>query len=334
MSDLAMGILMLVAAGAMNASFTVPMKFSRKWAWENTWLAWSVIALLILPPVVAYFAVPDLADVYMQAGWAPLLIVIACGAGWGISQVCFGLAVDAIGIASAFAIILGVSGAVGGTVDLVTKHVDKVHSSAGATVLLGVVLLAAGVAVCAVAGRQREVALGRSLDQRSFLRGVVYCLIGGVGAALIGLGLAWGTHVVRAAKSAGAPEIWRATAVWLPLMVAGAIPNVIYCIYLLRKNGTAQRFKEPGTGTYWALAAVMAVLWFGSTLLYGMSLTYVGALGAAVVWPAYMAMIVLIAAAAGMLTGEWKKAGKGPIRIQMAGTAILLIAIVVLSRGM
>lgn len=334
MSDLAVGILLLVAAGVMNASFTVPMKFSRKWGWENSWLAWSLIALLVLPPLVAYFVVPDLADVYVQAGWVPVLIVVACGIGWGVSQVCFGLAVEAAGIGPAFAIMLGVSAATGGLVDLVTRHADKVTSPLGITVMLGIVLVAAGAAVCAVAGRRREATRGSSTVELSFVRKFSYFLVGGVGSSLVGLGLAWGMHVIRAAKAAGAPEYWRATAVWVPLMMAGAIPNLIYCIYRLRKNGTAQGFRESGTGMYWALAAVMAVLWFGSTLLYGISLTYVGASGAAVVWPVYMAMAVIFSFLSGMLTGEWRSAGKAPIRIQLAGTVILIVGIAVLARGM
>jgi len=31
-----------VVAGVLNASFALPMKFTRRWAWENTWAVWSV----------------------------------------------------------------------------------------------------------------------------------------------------------------------------------------------------------------------------------------------------------------------------------------------------
>ena len=45
MNESVFGILLLVLAGAMNGSFTLPMKFTGKWAWENTWLAWTIFAL-------------------------------------------------------------------------------------------------------------------------------------------------------------------------------------------------------------------------------------------------------------------------------------------------
>jgi hypothetical protein len=35
----------------------------------------------------------------------------------------------------------------------------------------------------------------------------------------------------------------------------------------------------------------------------------------------------------GFLTGEWKDAGKAPLRVQMAGVGILILAVIVLSRA-
>ena len=53
MNQSAIGILLLILAGAMNGSITLPMKFTKKWAWENTWLAWTIFALCVFPPVLA-----------------------------------------------------------------------------------------------------------------------------------------------------------------------------------------------------------------------------------------------------------------------------------------
>jgi len=57
-------MLLLIPAAAMNGSFTLPMKFTRKWAWENTWLAWTIFALCIFPPALAWLTVPSLGQVY------------------------------------------------------------------------------------------------------------------------------------------------------------------------------------------------------------------------------------------------------------------------------
>src|SRR5271168_4199516 len=126
-TSLPLGILLLVLAGAMNGSFTLPMKFTRQWAWENTWLAWTIFALGIFPPLLTFSTISHPGAVYAQPGMAPFeMIVLACGAGWGASQVFFGLAVDAVGIALAFSVILGISAAVGSLIPLVREHPEKI----------------------------------------------------------------------------------------------------------------------------------------------------------------------------------------------------------------
>src|ERR1039458_8498383 len=168
MNQSAMGIMLLILAGAMNGSFTLPMKFTRKWAWENTWLAWTIFALCIFPPLLAFLTVPSLGQVYSDAGSGPIAIAAGCGAGWGVSQVFFGLAVDAVGIALAFSVILGISAAVGALIPLFAA--STAFTSQGIAVMGGVALVIVGVLVCAKAGRAREAALGRSEEHTSELQ--------------------------------------------------------------------------------------------------------------------------------------------------------------------
>lgn len=323
---------MLLLAGAMNGSFTLPMKFTRQWAWENTWLAWTLFALGAFPPLLTFATVPSLGAVYQQAGAAIVLTVAGFGAGWGISQVFFGLAVDAVGIALAFSVILGISTAVGSLIPLIRLHPEKIFTSGGMIIVLGVGLVLAGVGICAAAGRKREAALGRgAAGKPSMGKGLVFCLISGLGSALVNFGLAFGGPLISAAQNAGAPPMWAPNAVWLPLMCAGGVPNLIYCLYLLRKNGTGPRFGAAGTGFYWALAAVMAFFWFGSTVLYGVATVELGALGPVVAWPLFMSLIVITASIWGVATGEWRDTGKQPVRVMFAGVGVLVLAICVLS---
>src|SRR5579872_4532881 len=103
MTDPALGIVLLLASGIASASFTVPMKLASGWAWENTWLLWSVFTLLLLPPAVTIATVPHLFSVYEQTGRGVFVVMLGLGAAWGVAQTLFGLAVDAIGITLAFA---------------------------------------------------------------------------------------------------------------------------------------------------------------------------------------------------------------------------------------
>ncbi|HEV2420563.1 MAG TPA: L-rhamnose/proton symporter RhaT [Candidatus Acidoferrales bacterium] len=329
------GVLLLVVAGIMNGSFTLPMKFTRQWAWENTWLVWTIWALVIFPPLMTVLTVPHLSSVYASVPAMVIVIVAACGAGWGISQVFFGLAVESVGIALAFSIILGIAAAVGGLFPLIRYHADKLFAPSGIDVLAGVALVIVGVGICAHAGRKREAALGQGVDSNkaSTMRGLVYCIISGVGSALVNIGFTSGPRLLTAAEQSGAATQWAPNAIWLPLMVAGGIPNLIYCIYLVRKNHNAKNFSRPGTSSYYILAGIMGVFWFASTLLYGIAAGKMGSLGTAVGWPVFMSMIVITASIWGVLTGEWRGTGRRPLEIMCGGVAMLILAIIVLSRA-
>ncbi|MGA7340124.1 MAG: L-rhamnose/proton symporter RhaT [Terracidiphilus sp.] len=331
MSGASWGLPILVLAGVMNASFTLPMKYTRRWAWENTWLAWTFFALLLLPPVVTWATVPHLGAVYRSAEANVVLEVIGFGAGWGVAQVFFGLAVDAIGIALTFSLVLGTSAAVGTLVPLLRLHPGLLNTPAGHGVLAGVGLVIAGVLVCAVAGRRREKAMKvQAGPRKNATLGLVLAILCGFGASFVNFGLAFGAPLVESARAFGAGALYASNAVWLPLMLAGAAPNVFYCVWLLRKNRTAGKFPSGGAG-HWALALVMAACWFGSTLLYGLATIKLGAWGPILGWPLFMSLIVITASLLGMITGEWKNSGASPLRIQWAGVALLVLAVFVLA---
>ena len=335
MNESTLGLVILLIAGVMNAGFTLPMKFTRKWAWENTWFAFTIFALLVLPPIVTWATVPQLGEVYGQAGTAVAARVFAFGAGWGVAQVFFGLAVDAIGIALTFSIILGLSAALGSLIPLIQLHSDKVFTGGGMGVIAGVVLVVIGVTVLAVAGRRREAATATAPQpgKASFGKGLTFALSAGVLAACMNFAIAFGSTVREAAVSAGADPLWAPMAIWLLVMLGGAIPNLVYTLHLLRKNHTGSRFSQSGTAGHWFLAGAMAFLWFASTLLYGVASVKLGDLGAVLGWPLFMSLIVITASVLGYATGEWKGAGKQPVRIMSAGVVVLVVAVFVLANA-
>jgi L-rhamnose-H+ transport protein len=128
----------------------------------------------------------------------------------------------------------------------------------------------------------------------------------------------------------GASALTASNAVWMPLMVAGALPNLVYCFWLLKKNRTAGKFPTGGA-IHWVLAFVMAVCWFGSTLLYGVATVMMGEWGPILGWPLFMSLIVIVASLLGMLSGEWKGSGVAPLRIQWIGVALLVVAVFILA---
>jgi L-rhamnose-H+ transport protein len=333
MSDTTAGLSILVVAGVMNASFTLPMKFTRTWSWENTWLVWSVFALVLLPPIVTGLTVPDLDNVYRDAGMRPILLAATFGLGWGIAQVFFGLAVESIGIALTFSIVLGISAAVGSLLPLFQLHPRRLFTSAGGGVVAGVALVILGVGFCAVAGRRREAVRtsGKGQPKSPTRQGLILAILCGCGASFVNFGLTFGHPLLVSAEKFGASPLWAPNAAWLPLMLAGSIPNILYCVYLLAKNKTHRRYATSGTASQILLALAMALFWFGSTLLYGVSVGKLGELGPVLGWPVFMSLIVITASVLGTVTGEWKNAGKQPLQIQLTGVGFLVAAVFVLA---
>jgi len=184
-----------------------------------------------------------------------------------------------------------------------------------------------------VAGRRREAVLGGASGRgsASMVRGLVLSILCGLGASFVNFGLAFGHPLLVSAEKFGAAPQWAPNAAWLPLMLAGSIPNILYCVYLLSKNKTQRKFVSGSFVSHALLALVMAILWFGSTLLYGVSAGNMGVLGPILGWPLFMSLIVITASVLGILTGEWKNTGKQPLRIQLAGVAFLVAAVFVLA---
>jgi L-rhamnose-H+ transport protein len=333
MDQAGVGFMILLVAGVMNASFTLPMKFTRNWNWENTWLIWTLFALVIFPPIAAFSTIPHLGQLYGEVAAGLVVTVAIFGAGWGIAQVLFGLAVDSIGIALTFSIVLGISAAVGSVIPLIRLHPEKLLTTGGLFTIAGVVLVIVGVTICAIAGRHREAAMAArdGRPKANMSQGLACAILCGFGAALVNFGLAFGGPLLDAAKRHGAAELWAGNAVWLPLMLAGSIPNFVYCVYLLRKNKSADRYARPGTASYWVLAAIMAFFWFASTALYGIATGKLGSWGTILGWPLFMSLIVITASVLGIVTGEWKGSGRRPVRIQVAGVAVLVVAVFVLA---
>src|ERR1700761_4723942 len=106
-------LLAILVAGLMNGSFAVPMKWTRHWAWENTWLAWSLVALVLFPWSMVGLAVPASYELYRHAAGRVLLLVCLSGAAWGASQVLFGLGIKRVGMALGFAIVIGLAALMG-----------------------------------------------------------------------------------------------------------------------------------------------------------------------------------------------------------------------------
>ncbi len=329
MADTAIALGLLVGASVINTGFAIPMKHTPRWAWENMWLLWTCLGLIVLPTAFGWFTVVGLWQV-LASNPRVLASVVGLGILWGTSQVFFGLALPAAGIAVSFAVILGLSLAVGSLVPLVTSS-SLPASSHVMAMLAGIVIALLGVTVCMVAACRRNAAKGVAAKVSAV--GLLYCIAAGVGSGIMNVGLVAGAPLMHAAFARGTDTAWMQHAVWVPFLLGGAAPNMIFCWWRLRSNRTARLFRAPGTVRYWVFALLMATCWFGSAVAYGIAAAQMGAAGPVLAWPVYMSLLVIAGTVAGILTGEWKLPERKPLRTMGLGISLLTAAIVVVTVG-
>src|SRR5579863_7306328 len=140
--------LLVLCAAIMNAAYALPMKLNRKWEWEQSWFAFSILGVAVVPTVIAVLTVPGLWSTYAEVSIGTLAKMVLFGASWGVSLVFFGLALTRLGLAITFAVCLGTSAAVGALTPLIAQHADRVMTRQGEQILLGVLVIIFGVTFC------------------------------------------------------------------------------------------------------------------------------------------------------------------------------------------
>ena len=77
-----LGVLLAMAGGVMVGNCMVPLNYLRTWRWENAWIVFSIVALLVLPWSLAFLRVPHLLAVYSQVNSSSFVMPFVYGAGW------------------------------------------------------------------------------------------------------------------------------------------------------------------------------------------------------------------------------------------------------------
>jgi L-rhamnose-H+ transport protein len=330
--NLAAGVAGVLIGGIFNGSFVAPMKLMRRWSWEAGWLVYSLTGLVIIPWLAALATVPGLFGIYAEASAGTLFSVLGYGFGWGVGSVLFGIGVSRMGLAVGYGLILGLIAPIGTFYPMLMLHRERLFTAQGRALILGTLIVLAGIFLCAKAGRLREQATGRPQAARtSFGAGLLICVLAGIFSPMLNFTFVFGAELQRMALARGAAPGLASNAIWPLALTAGAITNAGYAWLLLKRNRTAAELKGPAG--HWALGAAMGALCFASFLVYGQGATALGELGGIVGWPLFMSMALITSNALGALSGEWRGAPRAAWGWSMAGIALLIAAITVIARG-
>jgi L-rhamnose-H+ transport protein len=325
------GLLIALIAGAIGSAVLLPMKFVRGWAWEAMWLAYAVFAYLSFPWVVAVATIPDLRLAYEEAGWQPAVQTAAAGAFWGAGVVCFGLAIDRLGLSLGYAVIMGLSIVVGSLTPLVVSGGGE--GGAGLSILGSDAVILLGLFLSVGAGAMRADSSARGPAAGEFWVGLALAVFSGVTASLISFALALGAPITDRAVAHGASSLWKANAVWALAVSAGSVPSLVFCGWLLQERRGWDAYRAAGARANLGWCFLMGVAFMASTVLYGTATGLMRSdIATAVGWPVYIGSIILGTSFWGWCFGEWKGASRASIGVMLAGVAAQVVGIALLNR--
>jgi len=325
------GVALTLLGGILAGICMLPMKFPKRLQWENTWLLFSLVALLFLPWALAWILVPEVLAVYGGLPARAFLAPVAFSAGWGVAQVLFGLSIARLGVALAYAIIIGLGTVLGTLVPLFVKAGQVVGTWRGTLIFAGIAVMVAGIAVSAWAGRMRERAASAAAAQ-SYGGALALAVLCGLLAPMLNYAFAFGESIAAAAVRQGASSTRAVYAVWPVALLGGLAVNVAYAGWLLSRNRTWGRYRQAWRSEAWS-GCLMGILWMAAMAVYGVSSVYLGVLGTSVGWALFQIFMIMTANLSGVLTGEWAQAPPAARRRLWFGLALLASATIVIALG-
>ncbi|MDB5328836.1 MAG: L-rhamnose-proton symporter, partial [Phycisphaerales bacterium] len=252
-SNLLAGLVYHWIGGLAAASFYIPYKLIRRWAWETYWLVSGFFSWVIAPTLMALLLVPDLFNILRHAPGRSVALAFGWGMVWGVGGLTFGLTIRYLGIALGVAIALGLCTACG---TLIPPLADGsfgqiVHRHSGQVILLGIGVCLAGIVVNGIAGVSKEKELSDADKQSGiaefhFWKGLGVATCSGVMSAAFAYGLAAGKPVAEITRgflrARGGSELWQNLPVLILVTAGGFVTNFVWCVYLNVKNRSGHQY--------------------------------------------------------------------------------------------
>jgi L-rhamnose-H+ transport protein len=329
-----LGFALILLAAAMNGAYAIPMRFMPAWKWENIWFVWTLLSLWILPLVMVVLFVPHPFAAFDGTTMSTVMRMAVLGILWGAGVLLLGLSFPLVGVSVGAAVGLGCAAAAGTVLPILAGNAPTPPTATAVLIAIGVVAVLVGVAICGYAGRLREKQQGSgTMILGHSLRGLALAVVGGSLTSTLNLALASGGSISASLQAQHPASSLASILVWIPVLIAGGLPGLVYTAALLWKRQGSSNFVAAQTAFYWPLVAFMACLWLGSIVVYGNGVGMIGLLGVVIGWPVFMSGAVIASAGWGAAFGEWRGANFRAKASMGVGVIVLMAAISVLSRA-
>jgi L-rhamnose-H+ transport protein len=326
------GLLLIMLGGVMEGIFSLPVRITPRWAWENIWGAGSLAALAFIPVPLLLLTIPDPLSVYATAPTSAVVLAVLFGAGWGLGGIFFGLGIRALGLSVGTSMIMGLVAIGGSVIPMLLAHRDQVLSAPGVYLFTGIGIMLLGLIVCSRAGSLNS-AKEETQNKVPFAVGLTYCIAAGLLSALVNFALVFGAPITTPAMARGLDASTANNAVWALVFTANYLVNFAYCVYLSRKNRTFHNFFKTATVPYWLLGIAMGLVWAGGIIVYGRGASLEGVYGPVFGFPIMLIVSILTGNLTGAILGEWRGATLKAKGTMAFGVAVMLLAVVTLGRA-
>jgi L-rhamnose-H+ transport protein len=347
------GVLMYVIGGAAGASFYLPFKGVRKWAWESYWMIYTLAALLIVPWVMAFTFSPNVLEVLAATPPETLGLCFAFGAMWGAGGLTWGLMIRYLGVGLGVAIGCGLCAAVGTLVPplLLGDFQELVTLPLGPATLVvwcvGVAVSLVGIVVTGAAGMSKERELSEAekkahVAEFNFTRGMFAAVFSGVMSAGMSIGVSMGDvggdkSMLKLATEQMEPytsKTWEGLPVLVVVLLGGFTVNFVWCLLLNWKNRTAGDYARVNVraGLNVLLSALAGILWYSQMAFFTIGNASTGHYKFTG-WTVLMSSLIVFSTLWGIVLREWKGASQRTRTLLTTGLAILVVSMAIIGYG-
>jgi len=327
--NVTLGLLIVCIAGILQGSFFLPMTYTKKWDWAHNWFAFSLLGMVLVNWIIAYFSIDNIFSIISQISPGVLLTVLVFGLAWGIGAILFGKAMDLLGMALGYPVIMGINAAAGTIIPALIYSPQIFLENKGMLIILGTVVLVVGILICTKASKSKTTEQDSKINFSSL--GLILAIIAGFTSCLPNIGASFSTEITNLAIKSGVNSVLAGNVVWSLFFSMGATVNAGYCLYLINKNKSGKAFFNEFKTTNWLLILGMSVMWMGSFYFYGFGSSMLGKLGLIIGWPLLVSLSIVIGNLWGMYRGEWKGANASARKLLNIGLLVLVLSIIIIA---
>jgi L-rhamnose-H+ transport protein len=336
--------IVLIALGSIGAaSFYVPFKKVKSWAWESYWISQGIFAWVIAPFLFALIFVPkgELMPIIREAPAPAKLMAMFFGMLWGFGGLTFGLSIRYLGIALGQSIALGLCAAFGTLIPPIVAGENLFGSTAGILTVTGVAITVAGIAIIGYAGSLKSSDMSEeekkaAVKEFALKKGLLIAIFAGIMSACFNFGFESGKPIEEIALAHGTNPLYQKNPSLIFILLGGFVTNLVYCGYLNIKNKT---YRDYYTVTGDVLlnniffTFLAGLLWFLQFHFFGMGSSKLPSGMAVFGWSILMALNIAISNIWGIILNEWKGAKRKTMIVLIAGIVVLILSTFVVKLG-